>query len=54
MSLENVRPVSPAAGYIGGKRYSRVQIDLTGTHTNGIPAAALAVLGHAEQAKVSD
>lgn len=41
-------------GYIGGKRYSRVQIDLTGTHTNGIPAAALAVLGHDEQAKVSD
>lgn len=41
-------------GYVGGKRYSRVVADFTGTHSNGIPLAMLAVLGHAEQAPVSD
>lgn len=41
-------------GYIGGKRYSRVQLDFTGTHSNGIPLCVAAVLGHAEQAPVSD
>lgn len=41
-------------GYRGGKRYSRVQIDLTGTHTNGIEAACLAVLGDAHQGGTSD
>ncbi|GAA6157479.1 hypothetical protein NBRC116588_29520 [Pyruvatibacter sp. HU-CL02332] len=34
-------------GYIGGRRYSRVVADFTGTHTNGTPMAALALLGHA-------
>lgn len=33
-------------GYRGNKRYSRVKIDLTGTHTNGTPVAAIAVLGN--------
>lgn len=41
-------------GYVGGKRYSRVQLDFTGTHTNGIPVCVAAALGHAEQAPVSD
>jgi hypothetical protein len=41
-------------GYVGGKRYSRLQVELTGTHTNGTPIAACAVLGHADQAPTSD
>ena len=41
-------------GYVGGKRYSRISLDFTGTHTNGFPLCAAAVLGHAEQAPVSD
>ncbi len=34
-------------GYIGGRRYSRVVADFTGTHSNGIPLAAIVLLGHA-------
>ncbi len=34
-------------GYIGGRRYSRVVADLTGTHSNGTPLAAIALLSHA-------
>lgn len=41
-------------GYIGGKRYSRIQADATGTHSNGTPIAAGAVLGHPEQAPTAD
>jgi hypothetical protein len=37
-------------GYIGSKRYSRIVVDATGTHTNGTPIGALAVLGHPAQA----
>jgi len=36
-----------SVGYIGGKRYVRVVITATGTHTNGTPHAVLATLGHA-------
>lgn len=32
-------------GYKGSKRYVRVFLDFTGTHTNGIPISALAILG---------
>lgn len=32
-------------GYKGSKRYIRVFIDTTGTHTNGTPIGAVAVLG---------
>lgn len=35
-----------AIGYVGDARYCRVQVELTGTHTNGTPVAALALLGH--------
>ncbi len=35
-----------AIGYVGDARYCRVQVDVTGTHTNGTPVAALALLGH--------
>lgn len=41
-------------GYIGGKRYSRLRLVFTGTHTNGIPCALYTVLGNAEQAPTSD
>lgn len=34
-------------GYVGGRRYSRVAADFTGTHTNGTPVAAFALLSHA-------
>lgn len=33
-------------GYRGNKRFSRVKVDLTGTHANGTPVAAVALLGH--------
>lgn len=33
-------------GYRGSKRYARVIIDTTGTHTNGFPASIVAVLGY--------
>jgi hypothetical protein len=32
-------------GYIGSLRYARLRLDFTGTHTNGIPVAGLAVQG---------
>jgi hypothetical protein len=34
-------------GYVGNARYSRVKLALTGTHTNGTPVSALAVLARA-------
>lgn len=32
-------------GYIGSKRYIKLFVDTTGTHTNGTPMAAVALLG---------
>lgn len=32
-------------GYVGNKRYVRLFVDVTGTHTNGTPIGAVAVLG---------
>lgn len=37
--------VTVSAGYIGSKRYVRVFVDTTGTHTNGTPIGAVAILG---------
>ncbi|MDO8838515.1 MAG: hypothetical protein Q7V31_06260 [Parvibaculum sp.] len=34
-------------GYVGPARYSRVAVVLTGTHEEGTPIAALALLAHA-------
>lgn len=34
-------------GYMGNKRYVRLVANFTGTHTNGCPIAAEAILGHA-------
>jgi len=41
-------------GYRGNKRYSRVTMNKTGTHTNGTPLGMLAVKGHPEQAPTSE
>jgi hypothetical protein len=40
-------------GYIGKKRYIRVIIDHTGTHTNGFPYSALVLKGFPRHAPVS-
>ena len=34
-------------GYVGGKRYIRVVLAKTGTHSNGTPIGAMVVKGHA-------
>lgn len=34
------------AGYIGGKRYVRPVYNVTGTHSNGMPVAVIAVLSN--------
>lgn len=40
-------------GYVGGKRYSRIVMDLTGVHTNGTPTTAAALLGHPHRSPTS-
>jgi hypothetical protein len=35
-------------GYLGNKQYVRVVYNVTGTHTNGTPAAVVAIQGDAE------
>lgn len=42
-----------AIGYKGYKRYIRAYIAFTGTHTNGTPIAAQAILGHPRHAPIS-
>ena len=39
-------PQTSQIGYIGGKRYVRVKIDVTGSHSNGTPISVQAVLGN--------
>lgn len=34
-------------GYVGGKRYIRVVLAKTGTHSNGTPLGAMVIRGHA-------
>jgi hypothetical protein len=34
------------AGYLGGKRYLKINLRLTGTHTNGTPVSAAFTLGN--------
>jgi hypothetical protein len=41
-------PAVHRIGYIGTERFIRVVVDATGTHTNGTPMSAMAVLGNAE------
>lgn len=36
-------------GYVGDKQYFRLTLDLTGTHTNGIPCSMIGLLGAANQ-----
>lgn len=38
-------------GYVGGKRYVRVVIAKTGTHSNGTPIGAMIVKGHARNSE---
>lgn len=40
-------------GYRGSKRYVRVVVNVTGTHTNGTPIGAVAILGHAHLTPVN-
>lgn len=44
--------VMQEVGYKGEKRYVRCLLTFTGTHTNGCPIAAVAVLGHARHMPV--
>lgn len=39
-----------AAHYVGPKRYSRLAITATGTHTNGTPCSGVAVYSHQRKA----
>ena len=41
-----------ARGYIGSKRYVRILIDHTGTHTNGFPYSAVVIKGFPRHAPV--
>lgn len=40
-------------GYLGFKRYFRLRLDFTGTHTNGTPIAMLGLRGHPHVAPVA-
>ena len=40
-------PQVTSIGYVGGKRYVRVVLAKTGTHSNGTPIGAIVVRGHA-------
>lgn len=46
-------PVLVKVGYKGGKRYLSLKADKTGTHTNGTPMTALAILGNPVQRPVA-
>lgn len=39
-------PVTVKVGYVGGKYHSRLVLNKEGTHTNGTPVAAVAILGN--------
>ena len=39
-------PQTSQIGYIGGKRYARVKIDATGSHSNGTPISIQGILGN--------
>ena len=44
-------PQTSQIGYIGGKRYVRVKIDATGTHSNGTPISVQAILGNPQDSE---
>lgn len=46
--------VVQCVGYIGAQRYIRVRVDITGTHTNGIPLSAVIVRGYPRHAPVDN
>ena len=41
-------------GYVGGKRYLRVVLAKTGTHSNGTPLGAMVIKGHARHSVDND
>lgn len=41
-------------GSTGRERFIRIQVDVTGTHTNGTPIGATAILGHPRRAPVTN
>jgi hypothetical protein len=41
-------------GYVGGKRYIRVVLAKTGTHSNGTPIGAMVIKGHARHSDDND
>jgi hypothetical protein len=41
-------------GYRGTKRYCRLFLDFTGTHTNGVPIAEWGILGHPHERPSTD
>lgn len=45
--------VEVTVAYVGSKRYARAVLNLTGTHTNGIPVSIVAVLGHPHKAPIA-
>ena len=40
-------------GYLGWKRYFRLRLDFTGTHTNGTPIAMIGIRGHSQTCPVA-
>lgn len=46
-------PAMFATGYIGGKRWVRVVVNVTGTHTNGTPLGITAIRGHAHNLPIN-
>lgn len=46
-------PAVHKIGYVGNKRFIRLEVDTTGTHTNGTPMGCMAVLSQASLAPVA-
>jgi len=44
-------PQTSQIGYIGGKRYVRVKIDATGTHSNGTPMSIEVIKGNPQDSE---
>ena len=47
-------PQVTSIGYVGGKRYLRVVLAKTGTHSNGTPLGAMVIKGHARHSVDND
>lgn len=49
LTSEHASATVTEVGYIGGKRYLKLQADFSGTHGTGTPMAATVIKGHALQ-----